>query len=388
MENSKTEKSADTRKSGPELGGSNGALKALAKNVANQLKLDRPEMKRVVAKVVAERHGLGDVADHKGFMYYVKPDRIDMNQLISQSKEAFDGMMQQQRHRETLPQQQRKAPAKVGESRRTLSGGGANKKKKAVSRKSSTAVFQLQDWGRKSLNGVIIDQTHLPRGGKEILLSVNRRMVAMGAASSKKKKETKMPAAVPVRKPLRMQKFIAMKSSSSSRVPPLLKKSSVRKIPAKGANPRAPKVVDSSSSTLKGESYRLPAGSSFHPPPANPIESDTKKPLAGSKSKTSINPKQTVQCQRNYEKPWLVSRHKRHPRLKTEDGAAAAVGAIRAGRAGGAGGDAEGQSQSSGSKLPAHPSKRTQALNRPRTRANYLTPRGTGATKQKLKKSS
>ncbi|KRF98888.1 uncharacterized protein Dwil_GK27773 [Drosophila willistoni] len=396
--NTNTNKTAGIWNSVPDLDGSNGALKALAKNVANHMKLNRPEMKRVVAKVVAERHGLGDVGDYKGYMYYAKPDRINMNQLIAQSKVAFDEMMQQQRHRENLQQQkqngqqqqQRKALGKMTEgNRRSQSGGGGGgvggpSKKKAVSRKSSTAVFQLQNWGHKSLNGVIIDETHLPRGGKEILLAVNRRMVAMDPGSNKKKKKTKMPSAVPVKKlPRKLKPTSAMKktssssSSSTTRPPVVVKKASVRKIPAKGAaNPIVPKVVDLPPSPLKDEAYRLPAGSSFHPLPANPIESDTKKPSARSKSKISINQKQTVQRQRNYDKPWLVGRHKRHNRHKTEGGGG---GGAPAAAAVGAGGDAEGLDKSSGRKLPS------PALKRPRTRVSHQSAGGAGATNQKLK---
>ncbi|EDW49380.1 GM17529 [Drosophila sechellia] len=79
--------------SAPQVGGSGGALKALARNVANHLKLNRSNMKRVVAQVVAEHHTLGEVADYKGHMYFAKPDRLNFHELIAQSKEAFDDLL-------------------------------------------------------------------------------------------------------------------------------------------------------------------------------------------------------------------------------------------------------------------------------------------------------
>ncbi|KAM8718535.1 hypothetical protein ACLKA7_001701 [Drosophila subpalustris] len=82
-----------------QMGGTGGALKALAKNLANQLNLNRTEMKRVVARVISERHGQGDVGDYNGHMFYVKPERIDLTEQITHSKEAFDEMLNQNQYK-------------------------------------------------------------------------------------------------------------------------------------------------------------------------------------------------------------------------------------------------------------------------------------------------
>lgn len=96
------------------MAGSGGALKALAKNLANQLKLNRTQLKRVVARVISERHGEGDVGDYNGHMFFVKPDRIDLTQQITQSKEAFDEMIiQKQRQRFGLKNQMPKSRSRL-----------------------------------------------------------------------------------------------------------------------------------------------------------------------------------------------------------------------------------------------------------------------------------
>ncbi|XP_034118565.1 uncharacterized protein LOC117577763 [Drosophila albomicans] len=79
------------------MGGTGGALKALTKNLANQLNLNRTDMKRVVARVISERHGQGDVGDYNGHMFYVRPERIDLTEQITHSKEAFDEMINQKK---------------------------------------------------------------------------------------------------------------------------------------------------------------------------------------------------------------------------------------------------------------------------------------------------
>ncbi|XP_020800697.1 serine/arginine repetitive matrix protein 1 [Drosophila serrata] len=75
------------------LGGTGGALKALAKNVAQHMNLNRSTLKRVVAQVVAEHHNLGQVDDYKGHMYYAKPERLNFLNLLAQSKEALDDLL-------------------------------------------------------------------------------------------------------------------------------------------------------------------------------------------------------------------------------------------------------------------------------------------------------
>ncbi|EDV47480.1 uncharacterized protein LOC6551472 [Drosophila erecta] len=182
--------------SAPQVGGSGGALKALARNVANHLKLNRSNMKRIVAQVVAEHHTLGDVADYKGHMYFAKPDRLNFHELIAQSKEAFDDLLlhkprsvkkqaiTQRPKYPTNPNvrlQMKVSPPQLAtppKKQSILKNAGPPKKQsrpKIRSRKkSSTTIFQLADAGRRSLNGVIIDETHLPQDGeqREILLHV------------------------------------------------------------------------------------------------------------------------------------------------------------------------------------------------------------------------
>ncbi|KAH8304382.1 hypothetical protein KR059_007726 [Drosophila kikkawai] len=75
------------------LEGTGGALKALAKNVAQHMNLNRSTLKRVVAQVVAEHHNLGQVDDYKGHMYFAKPERLNFLNLLAQSKEALDDLL-------------------------------------------------------------------------------------------------------------------------------------------------------------------------------------------------------------------------------------------------------------------------------------------------------
>jgi len=183
--------------SSPQVGGSGGALKALARNVANHLKLNRSSMKRVVAQVVAEHHTLGEVADYKGHMYFAKPDRLNFQELIAQSKEAFDDLLLheprsakrraavRQRSKNTAsskvnlqmkvsPPQLIRVAKKAPLPKKTDPAVKSSSPKNQRRRKSSTTIFQLADAGRRSLNGVIIDDTHLPHDGeqREILLHV------------------------------------------------------------------------------------------------------------------------------------------------------------------------------------------------------------------------
>ncbi|XP_032582114.1 serine/arginine repetitive matrix protein 2 [Drosophila sechellia] len=187
--------------SAPQVGGSGGALKALARNVANHLKLNRSNMKRVVAQVVAEHHTLGEVADYKGHMYFAKPDRLNFHELIAQSKEAFDDLLlheprsakkQAITKRSKYPTnpnvklQMTVSPPQLEKPQKkqsTIKKPGLPKKhsrpKIGSRKKSSTTIFQLADAGRRSLNGVIIDETHLPLDGeqREILLHVPPSLV-------------------------------------------------------------------------------------------------------------------------------------------------------------------------------------------------------------------
>ncbi|XP_016981532.1 serine/arginine repetitive matrix protein 1 [Drosophila rhopaloa] len=181
----------------PQVGGSGGALKALARNVANHLKLNRSSMKRVVAQVVAEHHTLGEVADYKGHMYFAKPDRLNFNELIAQSKEAFDDLLlhepRSSRKRTTKSRSRNPTSSKIHLQKKVSPPQLAAPAKKSLiakkpappmqrnkrRRKSSTTIFQLADAGRRSLNGVIIDDTHLPHDGerREILLHVPSALV-------------------------------------------------------------------------------------------------------------------------------------------------------------------------------------------------------------------
>ncbi|XP_017066840.1 uncharacterized protein LOC108104978 [Drosophila eugracilis] len=188
--------------SSPQVGGSGGALKALARNVANHLKLNRSSMKRVVAQVVAEHHTLGEVADYKGHMYFAKPDRLNFHELIAQSKEAFDDLLlhEPQTAKKRLASKQRfkiKTNSKVNlqmkvsppqlpiSAKKFLNVKKSNKPavrsmpKTPRPKKTSKTIFQLADAGRRSLNGVIIDESHLPPVGEqqEILLHVPSALV-------------------------------------------------------------------------------------------------------------------------------------------------------------------------------------------------------------------
>ncbi|EDW07333.1 serine/arginine repetitive matrix protein 1 [Drosophila mojavensis] len=136
-----------------QMAGTGGALKALAKNLANQLNLNRTEMKRVVARVISECHGQGHVGDYNGHMFYVKPERIDMTKQITHSKEAFDDMLQQKRMRSKKP-----LPRPPTASR------------------SLTYKMTVDGKKEKSLTGVIIDQNHLRKRGQpaEIVVQMSK----------------------------------------------------------------------------------------------------------------------------------------------------------------------------------------------------------------------
>lgn len=139
------------------MAGTGGALKALTKNLANQLTLNRSEMKRVVARVISERHGQGDVGDYNGHMFFVKPERIDLTEQITHSKEAFDDMIQQKRMR-------------LCSSRNNLYRSPSH------TRSRSLKMTMRSPPANKSLTGVIIDQRHLPKRGNppEIVVQISK----------------------------------------------------------------------------------------------------------------------------------------------------------------------------------------------------------------------
>ncbi|TDG40133.1 hypothetical protein AWZ03_013443 [Drosophila navojoa] len=150
-----------------QMAGTGGALKALAKNLANQLNLNRSEMKRVVARVISECHGQGHVGDYNGHMFYVKPDRIDMTKQITHSKEAFDDMLQQKRMRSKKPLPRSPSPTK-----------------------SPTYKMTVDDKKAKSLTGVIIDQNHLRKRGQpsEIVVQMSKPAIRNKSKQAIKRK--------------------------------------------------------------------------------------------------------------------------------------------------------------------------------------------------------
>lgn len=139
------------------MAGTGGALKALTKNLANQLTLNRTEMKRVVARVISERHGQGDVGDYNGHMFFVKPERVDLTEQITHSKEAFDDMIQQKH-------------MMLCSSKNHMFGSPS------VSRLRSVNMTLQSPKANKSLAGVIIDQKHLPKSGNppEIVVQLSK----------------------------------------------------------------------------------------------------------------------------------------------------------------------------------------------------------------------
>lgn len=162
------------------MAGTGGALKALAKNLANQLNLNRTEMKRVVARVISECHGQGHVGDYNGHMFYVKPERIDMTKQITHSKEAFDDMLQAKRMRSKKP------PPRSPSASRSL-----------------TYKMTVDGKKEKSLNGVIIDQHHLRQRGQptEIVVQMSKPVTHNKSKQAIKRKPTAQSSnQLPIRK--------------------------------------------------------------------------------------------------------------------------------------------------------------------------------------------
>lgn len=335
--------------SSPQVGGSGGALKALARNVANHLKLNRTAMKRVVAQVVAEHHSLGEVADYKGHMYFAKPDRLNFTELIAQSKEAFDDLLlheprlvkriqaQPQVMGSPRPKFQRlkspsrqRASVKAARSRilkmaksQLMCGSKvappprkqcspSPKKRRSRSgmrlhrKKSSTTEFQLEDAGTvRSLNGVIIEDNHLPQVGehREILLHVPQ------AAGPAKK----------LRRRGRRTSKLHVSQQDLGKAPSM--EAAPKPTPAHpaSANPGSARRVLSrrSQRQINAGGRRLVAGSIPSPQPSpHPIQqkqqAPSKKPPVKKKFMAPRHHKKTLPLlQRTYEKPWLVRRRRK-----------------------------------------------------------------------------
>ncbi|XP_034477884.1 uncharacterized protein LOC117784291 [Drosophila innubila] len=158
--------------SSSQMAGTGGALKALAKNLANQLNLNRTEMKRVVARVISERHGQGDVGDYNGHMFYVKPERIDLTEQITKSKEAFDEMIN------------RKQMQPCGSKNQMASSRSGSR-----SRSLTYNMAMRHNRPDKSLTGVITDQHHIAKPGKspEIAVQISKPKIL----STKSKQQIK-----------------------------------------------------------------------------------------------------------------------------------------------------------------------------------------------------
>lgn len=229
------------------MAGTGGALKALAKNLANQLTLNRTEMKRVVARVISECHGQGHVGDYNGHMFYVKPERIDMTKQITHSKEAFDEMIRQKRVRSK------------NEMQRSPSGS-----------RSLTYKLAVGDKPEKSLTGVIIDKNHLRPGGRsrDIVVEISKPIIQIKSKQQIKRKpkpphksqvKRKGPAKVrpaTLSKPKSLNKF-------QSQVKPkkLTKKKSIAKAERKPAKAKLSAAKSQQSrQTLQPAKARLPAG--------------------------------------------------------------------------------------------------------------------------------
>ncbi|BFG02486.1 serine/arginine repetitive matrix protein 2 [Drosophila madeirensis] len=303
--------------SSPQIGGTGGALKALAKNVANHLEqLNRATLKHVVAQVIAERHSLGEVSDFNGHMYFARPDHINFAELIAQSKEAFDDLVKHKSNTERpqkpnpktkMLQQHRptggQATAAAVSAKRTISSKKQPPRTMGSSRlkrcESPTTIFQLDDEGGRSLNGVIIDDSYLPLDRKDILLQVSKR-------PPKKHRAPKgilvaQPHAQPQAKPQSPPKVKA-----KSKTPPKWR-NSLQRINSHSETTAAPAKV-----SLK---CQLPVGASHHPPSVSAargrnqqkVESvaPPKQPSKKVKAMSKVGSKIPL-LQRRYAKPWLV----------------------------------------------------------------------------------
>ncbi|SPP78360.1 uncharacterized protein LOC117580794 [Drosophila guanche] len=313
--------------SSPQIGGTGGALKALAKNVANHLEqLNRATLKRVVAQVIAERHGLGEVSDFNGHMYYARPDHINFAELIAQSKEAFDDLV---KHKSNTERPQKPNPkTKMLQYRPTggqatgapISGVGKLRTKKLMPSKkqpprtmgssrlkrfeSPTTIFQLDDEGSRSLNGVIIDDSHLPSDRKDILLQVSKR---------------------PPKKHRALKGILVAKSQTQAKPQP--QPQSLPKVKAKSKTP--PKWRNSlqrinshseptaAAAAAPAKKSQLPVGASQHPRSVSAAKARNKQnaetvappkqPPKKVKAMSKVGSKIPL-LQRLYAKPWLVQR--------------------------------------------------------------------------------
>ncbi|EDW65349.1 serine/arginine repetitive matrix protein 1 [Drosophila virilis] len=235
--------------SSSQMAGTGGALKALAKNLANQLTLNRTEMKRVVARVISECHGQGHVGDYNGHMFYVKPERIDMTKQITHSKEAFDEMLRQKRMRSK------------NEMQRSPSGS-----------RSLTYKLAVGDKPEKSLTGVIIDKNHLRPGGhsRDIVVEISKPIIQIKSkqlikrkSQSPHKSQVKRKSSAKVR-PATLSKPKSLKKIQSQVKPKLAqltKKKSIAKAERKPAKAKLSAAKSQQSrQTLQPAKARLPAG--------------------------------------------------------------------------------------------------------------------------------
>ncbi|XP_064555937.1 translation initiation factor IF-2 [Drosophila montana] len=235
--------------SSSQMAGTGGALKALAKNLANQLSLNRTEMKRVVARVISECHGQGHVGDYNGHMFYVKPERIDMTKQITHSKEAFDEMLRQKRMRAKNKMQ------------RSPSGS-----------RSLTYKLAVGDKPEKSLTGVSIDKNHLRPGGRprDIVVEMSKPIIQIKSKQLIKSKpppppksqlKRKSPAKVrpaTLSKPKSLNKF---QGQVKPKLAQLTKKKSIVKAERKTVKAKLSAAKSQQSrQTLQPAKPRLPAG--------------------------------------------------------------------------------------------------------------------------------
>ncbi|KAH8300865.1 hypothetical protein KR044_000630 [Drosophila immigrans] len=135
------------------MGGTGGALKALTKNLANQLTLNRTEMKRVVARVISERHGQGDVGDYNGHMFYVRPERVDLTEQITHSKEVFDEMINQKKLKQTRNQLPSSRSVSRSQSRAPPNSNSNNNSGGKQQRQKLRKKLKTE----RSVTGVVID---------------------------------------------------------------------------------------------------------------------------------------------------------------------------------------------------------------------------------------
>ncbi|XP_062139792.1 serine/threonine-protein kinase PRP4 homolog [Drosophila sulfurigaster albostrigata] len=185
------------------MGGTGGALKALTKNLANQLNLNRTDMKRVVARVISERHGQGDVGDYNGHMFYVRPERIDLTEQITHSKEAFDEMINQKKMKLKQNQNQNQnlnlkkscsnqLPSSRSQSRVKNKNNNNNKKKLKQKKPEQRSVNNPAE---------IVMVLSKSKSKQRLSPKPKAAAAAAAAASSKPAAAAPTPARTPVAKP-------------------------------------------------------------------------------------------------------------------------------------------------------------------------------------------